>query len=89
MTIAPSPTGNNGRIYNYGETFDNGWNINPVRSMRGGRYKVVTRGAKRELYNLETDPHEARNLLPGPLNAEQSEAYSRLLAEMAKLLATR
>ena len=84
-----SITGSNGRIYNYSETFDNGWNINPVRSMRGGRYKVVTRGAKRELYNIEIDRHETHNLLPGPLSAQDSEAYSRLLGEMSSLLATR
>ena len=57
--------------------------------MRGGRYKVVTRGAKQELYNILSDPHETTNLIGAPLSAEAAEARTRLLAEMNALLATR
>ena len=82
-------TGSNGRVYNYNETFTDTWNNKAVRSMRGGRYKVVTRGAKQELYNILSDPHETTNLIGAPLSAEAAEARTRLLAEMNALLATR
>ena len=76
-------------MYNYNETFTGTWNNKAVRSMRGGRYKVVTRGAKQELYNILSDPHETTNLIGAPLSAEAAEARTRLLAEMNALLATR
>ena len=47
-----STTGSNGRVYSYNETFTDTWNNKAVRSMRGGRYKLVTRGAKQELYSI-------------------------------------
>jgi arylsulfatase B len=82
-------TGNNGRVYSYNETFTTTWNNKAVRSMRGGRYKLVTRGANQELYNLVSDPHETTNLIGAPLSNEAAEARTRLLAEMNALLATR
>ena len=84
-----STTGSNGRVYSYNETFTGTWTNHAIRSMRGGRYKLVTRGARQELYRTASDPHETRNLIGTPLNAEATEARARLLAEMNALLATR
>lgn len=62
--------------------------VNPIRTIRTRRYKLnwYDRGAK-ELYDLETDPHELRNLADSPENAKlQSDLENRLTAWRAPLL---
>ena len=64
------------------------------RAVREARYKLIrvldrTGGVpsvREEMYDLENDHFERTNLLGGrPLTADAREAYSRLIAELARL----
>ncbi|MEM7305775.1 MAG: sulfatase-like hydrolase/transferase [Planctomycetota bacterium] len=57
-----------------------------TKAVRGERYKLVRifNGGADELYDLQTDPYEAVNLLTAgpPLTTEQDAAYQALIAEL-------
>jgi choline-sulfatase len=67
----------------YGESLHShdsfGWA--PLRSLRLGRFKYI-QAPRAELYDLQTDPHESRNLL-----GTQPERARELRNQLAKLLA--
>jgi arylsulfatase A-like enzyme len=56
------------------------------RTVRGLRYKLIRRMDGEELYDLETDPFEKRDLLRQPfLTPEQRAAYQALDAELTRI----
>ncbi|MEM8709740.1 MAG: sulfatase-like hydrolase/transferase [Planctomycetota bacterium] len=77
------------RYFVYAESFsDNGGTL-PLnghqRAVRGERYKLIREtGEADEFYDLQSDPFEANNLLPG-LNAAQQAAFDALEAEFVAL----
>lgn len=55
------------------------------RAVREERYKLIRiTGQGDRLFDLQQDPFETNNLLPG-LNATQQAAYDRLIAELVRL----
>lgn len=75
----------------FAERFEpNGFGPNHLfhkRALRGPRFKLIhdeITGAD-ELYDLESDPLEATNLLGAPLTPEARAAYERLAARLAAL----
>ncbi len=71
----------------YGERFNG--NSPPYtghrRALRGERYKLIRTGQNNEeFYDLQNDPFELNDLLPG-LNAAQQAAYDAMDAEFAAL----
>lgn len=77
------------RAHVYSETFSPNGGAPPFaahsRAVRGARYKLIRRtGQPDELYDLELDPFETANLLPGLTATEQLE-YDALAAELVAL----
>lgn len=73
----------------YSETFTPNGGAPPFaahsRAVRGARYKLIRRtGQADEFYDLELDPFETANLLPGLTSAEQFE-HDALAAELVAL----
>ena len=61
------------------------------RMIRDNRYKLIVRGGQqdgRELYDLQQDPFERKNLMDEPLTPDQMAAFLYLSLELADLLAT-
>ncbi|MBI1379935.1 MAG: sulfatase-like hydrolase/transferase [Planctomycetaceae bacterium] len=77
------------RAHVYAETFSPNGGAPPfashARAVRGERYKLIRRtGQADEFFDLELDPFETANLLPGLTSAEQLE-YDALAAELVAL----
>lgn len=73
--------------YHYYQGKDSTHRVHRHRGVRTERYKLihfytVTDGPAWELYDLEQDPHEVRNIAGDP---ESSEIVERLKAELARL----
>ncbi len=61
------------------------------RMIRDNRYKLIVRGgqqAGRELYDLQDDPFERKNLMDEPMTPDQMAAFLYLSQELVDLLAT-
>ena len=87
LLLDPTQPGNRPIVYSEGFT-PNGFGPYTIeqRALRYQGYKVIWRdGAYEELYDLDTDPFEAINLLPGPLNAIEQAAFDELQAENDRL----
>ncbi|MFT7678732.1 MAG: arylsulfatase B [Planctomycetota bacterium] len=77
------------REMTYTETFSPNGGTLPFnqhsRCVREERYKLIRiTGQSDQLYDLQQDPFETNNLLPG-LNTMQQDAFDRLLAEFVRL----
>jgi arylsulfatase A-like enzyme len=61
-----------------------------LRSLRGPRYKLMysytlsNLPTTRQFFDLQADPWETQDLLPGPLDAQEQAAYDALAAELAE-----
>lgn len=58
------------------------------RAIRDARWKLIRFDDDEELFDLDADPDEEKDLLLFPLDPEAADAYSRLSAEMDALLAS-
>lgn len=74
-----------------GDIFDEQFNQSATadgQTLRDEKYKLLRFDAKTErLYNLEVDPYEHTNLLPGPLSADAQSHYNSLKRKFQNYLA--
>lgn len=79
------------RRWVYTELFDHSApSAQDGRAIRDEAFKLIRfENGRTELYDLRTDPQEARNLLGAPLSAEAATHQASLDAAMSALLATR
>jgi arylsulfatase A-like enzyme len=78
------------RWYVYTERFRPLGATGPVpmahRAIRDSRYKLVTKVATTEFYDLWLDPFESSNLLPSGLTPSQSQRFHALLTQQEDLI---
>jgi len=88
LPVLAGPEGQGARGWNFTESFGGNKQGGGLhgRTAWDGRYKRIEyEDGSAELYDLDADPHEAKNLLTGTLDAEASAADSALNATLAKL----
>jgi arylsulfatase B len=77
------------RKFAYSEVFKTAANtvqqeIIEAKTIRDARYKLIRFADREELYDLQADPFETKNLIANP-NAMQTQALEKLRAELDKL----
>lgn len=89
LPLLQNPLGAGNRSFVYAEGFSpNGFGpyASEQRTAVDGRYKLIWRdGVYEEMFDLELDPFEGTNLLPGPLSPDEQVAFDALVAEMQRL----
>ena len=91
MPLLAKPGGPGARSWSYTERFGLTLTRNWQRAIRDGRFKLIERKAgldapEREFFDLQADPYERQNLLPGAMTKVQRTRMLRLDEQMHRLL---